>query len=121
MALVPGQTPGTLRLKSHEFGSETDKTIQQGCMCQACKNGISRARIHRLLKTDNPLAIQLLTQHNIAYMMSLVRDMREAILKDEFAAFARGFVRDQFRGEDKGGKDIPDWVRDALKAAGIEV
>jgi queuine tRNA-ribosyltransferase catalytic subunit len=118
VALVPGPAPGTLRLKSHECATDAN-VLQEGCSCQACAANIPRARLHRLIKTEHPLAIQLLTQHNIAYMMSLVRGMREAILQDKFADFARDFVLDQFPGD--GGKDIPGWVRDALAAAGIEV
>ena len=137
VALVPGEAPGTMRLKSHEFATDTTRVVQEGCGCQAChpKTAVSRARLHRLLKTNNPLAIQLLTQHNIAYMMSLVRNMRQAILDDTFATFVRGFLADQFR--DKADTDfatsdttttttnnnnaIPDWVREALAAAGIVV
>lgn len=122
VALVPGETPGTMRLKSHEFATDS-RVVQEGCGCQAChpKTAVPRSRIHRLLKTDNPLAIQLLTQHNIAYMMSLVRNMRGAILDDKFEAFVKQFMADQFRGASKGGKDIPGWVCDALDAAGIKV
>ena len=121
VALVPGPTPGTLRLKSHEFATDS-KPIEQGCQCQACRIPVPRSRIHYLLKTDHPLAIQLLTQHNIAYMMSLVRNMRKAILEGKFDNFARDFVNDQFRGEDgNGGQDIPVWVREALAAACIEL
>ena len=47
--------------------------------------------------------------------------MRQAILNDTFAPFVQGFLVDQFRGEGKGGKGIPGWVRDALAAAGINV
>ncbi|CAB9524858.1 Queuine tRNA-ribosyltransferase [Seminavis robusta] len=126
VALVPGPTPGTLRLKSHDCATDHN-VLQEGCPCQACAgvHKVSRARLHRLLKTEHPLAIQLLTQHNIAYMMSLVRQMRQAILQDKFDAFARDFVHDQFRGgaekNNSGGQDIPVWVREALAAAGIDV
>jgi len=124
VALVPPSVAsgGSMRLKSHVFATDPN-VIQDGCGCQACKkeNAVSRARIHRLVKTDNPLGIQLLTQHNIAYMMSLVRGMRQAILEDKFASFVQDFINDQFLGESNGGQDIPTWVRDALAAAGITV
>jgi len=120
VALVPGETPGTLRLKSHECGDDSS-VIQEGCGCQACAGGISRARLHSLLKSSNPLAAQLLTQHNIAYMMALVRNMRQAILNDAFGDFAREFVNDQYRGKPNGGEDVPTWVRDALASAGVEL
>ena len=120
VALVPGRTPGTMRLKSHECASDK-RVIQEGCQCQAChpKTAVSRSRLHRLLKAENPLAIQLLTQHNIAYMMTLVRTMRQSILDNKFADFVNSFLEDQFRGETGGDKCIPSWVREALTAAGV--
>jgi queuine tRNA-ribosyltransferase len=74
-----------------------------------------------LFKARNPVAVELITQHNIAYMMALVRSMRQAILDDRFAEFATTFIYDQYRGTANGGEDIPLWVKDALRAAGIEI
>ena len=97
-----------------------DKTvIQEGCGCQPCREGISRARIHGLLKSNNPIAVELITQHNIAYMMGLVRGMRKAIIESRFQTFARSFVKEQYPGQDENGQDCPPWVVDALGAAGI--
>jgi tRNA-guanine transglycosylase len=112
--LVPGPSPGTLKLKSHECAS-SNEVIQAQCPCQACRDGISRARLHTLLKANNPVAIELVTQHNIAYMMTLVRDMRQSILDDRFGTFATDFVNDQFPNR----KDLPKWVEEALTAAGV--
>ena len=120
VALVPGEAPGTLRLKSNECSAD-DRVIQEGCECQACKNGYSRARLHFLLKAGNPLAAQLMTNHNLAYMMSLTRSMRQAIMGDRYGEYVQTFVRDQFRGKDSGGQDVPTWVREALASAGIEI
>lgn len=126
VALVDGETPGTLRLKSHHC-AEDYRVIMKGCGCVACSDGngdgdgggYTRARLHAMLKNDNPLAVSLVTHHNLAYMMELTRRMREAIKKDTYGDFARSFVRDQFRGKDNGGRDVPTWVKDALAAAGI--
>jgi queuine tRNA-ribosyltransferase len=120
VALVPGEAPGTLRLKSNEFSND-NRVIMEGCECSACKNGYTRARLHVLLKRNNPTAATLMTSHNIAYMMYLVRGMRDAIMEDRFENFVSDFIHDQFRGVENGGKDIPQWVRDALDAAGISL
>jgi queuine tRNA-ribosyltransferase len=120
VALVPGAAPGTLRLKSHECSTDS-RVVQQGCGCQACAGGISRARLHSLLKSGNCVAAQLLTQHNIAYMMALVRNMRQAILTGSFGDFVREFVYDQFRGKANGGENVPKWVKDALEETGINL
>jgi len=42
---------------------------------------------------------------------------REAILKDEYPAFARGFFQSYFP-DDEGP---PEWARDALRGVGIEI
>lgn len=118
VCLVPGRSPGTLKIKAHECAADT-RIIQEGCQCQACREGIGRARLHALFKTRNPVAVELITQHNIAYMMSLVRSMRQAIMENRFASFAIEFVRDQYPGKSGGGEDVPTWVTDALAATGI--
>jgi queuine tRNA-ribosyltransferase catalytic subunit len=121
VALVSGRAPGTLRLKSNDFGADETKPLSDDCTCQACREGISRQRLQQLFKAGHAVAIELLTQHNIAYMMNLVRTMRQAILDDRFAAFASKFVREQYPGTAAGGLDVPGWVVDALAAAGISL
>mmetsp|Transcript_209 Transcript_209/g.398 ORF Transcript_209/g.398 Transcript_209/m.398 type:complete len:541 (+) Transcript_209:78-1700(+) len=118
VALVDGEAPGTLRLKGHGC-SDDYRVIMEGCKCMACGGGYTRARLHAMLKNDNPLAGSLVTHHNLAYMMSLNRKMRDAIKNDVYGDFARSFVRDQYRGKENGGQDVPSWVKDALHAAGI--
>lgn len=118
--LVQGPAPGTLKLKSHKFASDHN-IIEENCSCQACRKGITRATLHSLLKTGNPVAVELITQHNITHMMSLVRRMRLSIMEGTFAEFAMHFVKDQYPGIKCGGEDPPTWVIDALNAAGINV
>ncbi len=120
VALVPGEAPGTMRLKSNEFRND-HRVIMEGCECLACKGGYTRAQLHLMLKRNNPLAATLMTHHNIAYMMSLVRGMRKAIMEDRYPTYVRDFIHDQFRGSDKGGQDVPGWVKDALQEAGISL
>jgi tRNA-guanine transglycosylase len=120
VAFVGGEAPGTLRLKANDC-AEDYRVIDKGCGCMACKGGYTRARLYSMLKNDNPLAVSLVTHHNLAYMMALNRSMREAIKNDCYGDFARKFVDDQFRGKANGGQDVPAWVKDALDAAGISI
>jgi tRNA-guanine transglycosylase len=120
VALVPGPSPGTLKLKSQEYAKD-QRVIQQGCSCQACKGGYSRARLYALFKSNNTMAAQLLTQHNIAYMMALVRTMRKTIIDGTFPTFVKDFIQDQFQRKERGGDDVPKWVEDALASAGISI
>lgn len=120
MALVDGKTPGTLRLKGNDCAADFELLCEK-CACQACRRKISRATLARLFKAGNTVAIELLTQHNIAYMMRLVRDMRESVLEGRFAEFVRQFIKMQFPGKENDGEDAPTWVTDALRAAGIDL
>ena len=60
VALVPGEAPGTMRLKANKYSTDS-RVIQEGCKCLACKGGWSRARLHALLKSGNPVAATLMT------------------------------------------------------------
>jgi predicted metal-dependent HD superfamily phosphohydrolase len=108
---------GLMKLKQHEFG-EDDAVILDECPCQACSRKISRKRLHGLLKSNNnTVAIQLVTQHNVTYMMGLVTRMRKAILNKSYPDFCRKFIDAQFPNP----QDVPAWVTDALNAAGISL
>ena len=114
---------GLIKLKRHEFApgnplGNSNVPIDPNCPCEACSRGISRGRLHELLKANNPIAVQLITQHNVTYMMGLVARMREAILRNEFPLFVRTFMKKYFSGQGKDGQ-VPEWVREALDAAGI--
>lgn len=120
VALIDGEAPGTLRLKSHAC-AEDYRVIMHGCKCMACAGGYTKSRLHAMLKNDNPLAVSLVTHHNLAYMMALNKRMRDAIKNNAYGDFARSFVRDQYRGKESGGQDVPKWVKDALAAAEISL
>lgn len=118
VALVPGEAPGTMRLKLNEF-QDDKRAIVDGCECEACKTGYTRARLHLLLKRNNPLATILMTKHNITFMMSLASGMRRAIMENRYDKFVRKFLNEQFIGLEKGGQDVPQWVHNALRETDI--
>ena len=72
VAFVPS---GTLRLKSKECARDLSR-IHPHCGCTTCKS-FTRASLHTMFKENNPMASQLLTKHNIYYMMTLMRTMRK--------------------------------------------
>ena len=71
VALVPS---GTIRLKAKEFSQSVER-IDEECSCSTCRH-YTKAYLHVLFKENNPLAPQLLSIHNISYMMRLMRQMR---------------------------------------------
>lgn len=109
---------GSLRLKNKEYSDQIssveDKSI---CKCSTCAH-YSRAMLHMMFKENNPLACQLLTTHNIAYMMRLMRSMRQAILdgEDSYIEFIISFLSSQYPNH-----DVPLWVIHALQQAGIVI
>jgi queuine tRNA-ribosyltransferase len=61
------------------------------CACYACRN-FTRAYLHHLQRTNEILGARLNTIHNLFYYQTLMREMREAIEADAFAAFAQRFA-----------------------------
>ncbi len=72
VAFVPS---GTLRLKSKECSMDLTP-VNPNCHCTTCKS-FTKASLHTMFKENNPMASQLLTKHNIYYMMTLMRTMRK--------------------------------------------
>lgn len=72
-------TSGSVRLKSKEHATELGP-VDPECRCSTCRN-YSKSVLHVLFKEGNALAAQLLTKHNVSYMMRLMRTMRE--VKDD--------------------------------------
>jgi queuine tRNA-ribosyltransferase len=100
---------GSLHLKSAEFAKDF-RPVEEDCDCMTCLN-YTRAYIHALGKEQ--LAGQLLTYHNIRYQMRLMQSIRSAITENRFPTFVQEFMQKQYP---KG--DYPNWVKEALQAAG---
>ena len=75
-----GKTRGPNRL--------SDEPLDAACACSTCKT-FSRAYLHHLMKCGEPLGPRLLSMHNLAHYLELMREARAAIDAGEYAAFAR--------------------------------
>lgn len=62
---------------------EIDAPIDPACSCFTCQT-YSRAYLHHLTKTEEPLGRQLIAAHNIHFYHDLMRTMRERILDNTF-------------------------------------
>ena len=123
---------GLVKLKSEACAGDAGP-IDATCPCYVCAR-YSRALLHTLCKTE-ALGPQLVSVHNVAYMMRLVREMRAAIVGGSYGEYVRAFVWNMFPGgasssggggggagaSASGGATIPPWVVDACAAAGIDV
>lgn len=56
------------------------------CPCPTCQK-YTRAYLHHLTKTDEPLGWYLMGQHNLHFYQRLMRQIRQSILEDRFLAF----------------------------------
>ncbi|XP_063529784.1 queuine tRNA-ribosyltransferase catalytic subunit [Cydia strobilella] len=104
---------GQLNLKQKQY--ETDlNPIDKDCTCSTCKN-YTRAYLHCIVTVET-VACHLLSVHNIAYQMRLMRTMRDCIQKGTFPEFVRKFVKEAFPDE-----NYPTWVINSLNSVGISI
>ena len=108
------------------------RPVDADCGCSTCRD-YTRSALHHLFHQGTTLAGQLLTIHNIAYMMRLVRGMRKAVQEQQYPAFVKAFLKVQFpppssaAAATKGnkpngsGKVVPAWVVEALEAVNISL
>lgn len=112
---------GVLNLKHSRF-SEDFGPVEEGCKCTTCRPkdenaglAVSRAYINHLAAKET-VGAHLLTMHNVHWMLNLMKRARDAILKDQYPAFAKQFFRDYF-----GDRGPPRWAVDALNEVGINL
>lgn len=64
----------------------SESRLDPACTCETCETH-SRAYLHHLMKTEEPLGWQLLGNHNITFYHQMMREIRESILQDRFSAY----------------------------------
>ena len=87
---------GDLKLKNAVHRNDT-RPVDETCGCYACRN-FSRAYLHHLHRANEILGARLNTMHNLHYYHELMREMREAIAQQRFAAFRIAFSRQRSQG-----------------------
>jgi len=80
---------GRLNIKKAEFKEDT-KPIDETCSCYTCKN-FTRAYLNHLLRAGEITYFRLASIHNIYYYLDLMKQAREAILKDNWIEFKKDF------------------------------
>ena len=65
--------------------------IDETCDCYTCKH-YTRAYIRHLINADEMLGAELLSIHNLHFLLKLAHDCREAILGDYFPEFRKSFL-----------------------------
>jgi queuine tRNA-ribosyltransferase len=81
---------GRLNLMNASFAHDKSP-IEEGCDCYTCRT-FNRAYLRHLIVAKEMLAATLISIHNIAVLLRLVRDARQAILAGSYDDFADEFL-----------------------------
>ncbi|MGP1953534.1 MAG: tRNA-guanine transglycosylase, partial [Arsenophonus sp. NC-QC1-MAG3] len=84
-------TEGIIKIRNAKYKSDTSP-LDPYCECYTCSH-YSRAYLHHLDRCTEILGIRLNTLHNLYYYQQLMTEIRQAIEKGEFEAFAIEFYR----------------------------
>lgn len=77
---------GRLNMNNLKYAQD-NHPLDEGCLCYTCRH-FSRAYIRHLIKAKEIVCHQLLSIHNLHFLLNLMQEMRAAILQGE-AAFQK--------------------------------
>ena len=66
-------------------------------------------------QTDNS-SMQLLSLHNVHFLIHLLRGLRQAVIEDKVESYARDFFVNWFAQD-----GVPNWVKNALAECNISL
>jgi len=89
---------GDLKIRNARHKTD-ERPLDSTCSCHTCAN-FSRAYLHHLDRCSEMLGPMLASIHNLHYYVDLMREVREALDADTFAAFVARFKDDRGRGVD---------------------
>jgi queuine tRNA-ribosyltransferase len=85
---------GRLVIRNAPFRSD-HTTLDPQCTCYTCTH-YSRAYLHHLIHANELLAPILLSYHNLAFLIRLMQDVRQAIQSGNFVKFKQTFLERAF-------------------------
>ncbi|CAG8108089.1 unnamed protein product [Penicillium salamii] len=113
---------GTLKI-SHKAYADDFGPVEEGCTCVCCRPtdqgglGLTRAYMHHITAKET-VGAHLLTIHNVHYMLNMMKNIRQAILDDQYPAFLRKFFSDIYGGDKT---KFPAWAVGALRGVGVDL
>lgn len=108
-ALVPS---GKLNLKQQKYEKDF-QPIDKDCQCSTCRN-YTRAYLHMII--DEAVACSVISVHNVAYQLDLMRSIQQSILDGIFPNFIQDFFKEMFPD-----KAYPDWAVEALRKVNVDL
>lgn len=82
---------GNLSIKKEKF-TEDFSPIDRECTCKVCKN-YSRAYLRHLYKNNEILSAMLASYHNLAFLHTMMKEVRAAIETDTFTEYRSAFLK----------------------------
>ena len=80
---------GRLNLRNARFADDP-APLEEGCTCYTCTH-FSRAYLRHLVVANEILGLHLITLHNLHLMLTIARELREAILQGRFEDYRAAF------------------------------
>ena len=80
-----------LKLNQNKYAKDKRK-IDRSCKCLACKK-YNRAQLRKLFKSSDEKYKRLATIHNIHFMLTLCKNIRESIKQGTFQALKKKWIR----------------------------
>ncbi len=78
-----------------------EKPLDENCRCYTCRN-FSRAYIHHLYRTYEPIKDRYGNIHNLFFIQNLIKECRKAIKDNEFNDFKKEFLKNYKLSSRKG-------------------
>jgi queuine tRNA-ribosyltransferase len=78
---------GKIVIKNARY-REDARPLEEDCACAACRGGYSRAYLRHLYLAGEILVLRLLSQHNLHFYARLMSEVRSAIARGNFDAWA---------------------------------
>jgi queuine tRNA-ribosyltransferase len=72
---------------------EDEGPLDAWCGCETCRR-YTRAYIHHLFRAEEILGIRLVSLHNVAFLLRLMREVRDSIRAGRFAELRRAWLSD---------------------------
>ncbi len=96
-ALIPDpDTRWRVDLTKSEWRT-SELPLMEGCACHACKRGLSRAYLSYLVRSSELTGMRLLTEHNLAFLVRLMADLRQGILDGRLVEVANSLRGAEYR------------------------
>lgn len=81
---------GRFSIRNEQFKAD-NKPLQPKCRCYTCQNH-SRSYLRHLVFEKEILGLNLMTIHNLHFLLNLMRKTREHIEKNTFSTFKKSFL-----------------------------